>query len=457
MKLFFSFLIISLSFIGVTLSQSLSDTEFEKIETSVTIYTKLLETLSRCKGNNSLNLENDVLKRNDGKNLKNLIYNDLFENESEEGYMEYIQIGKYLNDLEFKFKYNIEVEFSNMSIIDCKTINENYFFAIVAIDKELSYQGKKNKCPLLIFVNLKDYSITQIVKPDFFIKEKKQCWEQVPELNINDEVRQFRIEADKYFAQKDFLHAHNLYKLIVQKTPNDLTASKKSEECSKLITLQNLLVEADKNYREEKYETALSLYTRILNSQLKADKQNIENKIQLCGAKINEQQYIYYIGKGDGHLRVVNFEEARKNYYEALKYKPNDNYALKKIEQSKLNDKTYAKNEINKAIKLAEAGKRNFGEAFKIICEYEGSGLLTIENYYFLTLMMNNRNDNVKNYMNLNNRGCDYYLRVFSDKLRSKANIEPNTLIQKKAFRLLEEIINERNQKPNKRNQKRPT
>ena len=456
MKLFLCFLLILLSKSKDVSSQSLSDDEYEKVEKAVTDYTGLFELLSKCKGNNAVNLVPELLKQNDGRNLKNSIYNDLFADESDEGYRENIEIGEYLTNLETRFQFNIDVVFSNMSVINCKTVNDNRFFALMTVDKELVFQGKTKKCSLLFFVNLKDYTITQITSPYLLIKEKKKCWEQVPEINITDEIRRLRTEADKYFGQKDYLRAQNLYQVIINKVPEDLTVLKRADECTKLITLQNLLTEASEFYNEGKYESSLRIYTRVLNTQSNADKADIEFRIRLCKDKFNDQQYGYYIGKGDAYLRVTNFEEARKSYIKALEYRSNDNYALKKIEESKLNDKRFARNEISRAIKLAEASKKNFGEAFKIMCEFEGSGLLTTQNYYFLTLLMSNRNENVKNYMNLNNKDCGYYLKNFSISLRVWADSEPNTEIREKALQLLDEVVNKRNQLPNKRNQKKP-
>ena len=49
----------------------------------------------------------------------------------------------------------------------------------------------------------------------------------------------------------------------------------------------------------------------------------------------NERQYFYYRSLGDGLLKQGFPHEARKSYYDALEYRPNDKYVVNQIMNSK--------------------------------------------------------------------------------------------------------------------------
>jgi tetratricopeptide (TPR) repeat protein len=434
-------------FFSSTEAQNLNEKE---IRASVAGFLSAIALYSNCKctGIENLRMKTRISEMHDSRDLRDLMFNDLFSSSTSGGKLEdHLSWDEYLDNIETNFKNEIEVKFDpkNISVLNCIINDGADKFVFVTVDKSLRYKDiPEMTYTLLISVNLDDgYKIKDITSPRLY---GGNCNIGSDNTDLSKEITILRSLANDYFAKKEYINARNLYRSLLEKLPTDLTAKGRLDECENYLSYQKLIDNAQLLITEKKYQEAKNVYTEALR-KFPGNTNEIHLKIAFCDEQIKIEFLNKNIELGDYYYRVANFEQARKYYSTALSYKPNDPSTLLKIENSKKSDRSFVLQEIARAVRLAEAGKKNYGEAFRVMIEYEQSRLLTTENYYFLTVMMFKNNGDVKKEMSYSNEDCSNYLNIFVKKLKDKAVNERDYEMREKANFLFDEVINQRYQK----------
>lgn len=438
----------TLAFWGNT--QNLSKQEINEIAASVGAFMSAVRNYSNCQcvGTQLLNHVADITDLHDGSDLRDLMFNDLFTASISGDKMDdYFQTwDSYLEKIRTDFKNEIRVEFNskNISVLNCIVTDRGKGFVFVTVDKTLFYKDRPNMIyTLLLSINIQNHKIKEVTSPRLY---QGNCNIGTDNTEVSKEIAILRNLANDYFSKRDYLNAKSLYSSLLNKLPTDLTAKNNLQECEKFLSYQNLIEKAQMLMRTKKFEDANIVFREALDN-FPENKTELESKIAFCNEQLKIEASNKSIEMGDYYYRVANYEEARRYYTNALSFKPNDVSTLQKIENSKKSDRSFVLQEIARAVRLAEASKKNYGEAFKIMSEYEQSRLLTTENYYFLAVMMFKNNRDVKKEMGYSNEDCSNYLNIFVKKLKDKAANERDYEMREKANFLFDEVINQRYQK----------
>jgi tetratricopeptide (TPR) repeat protein len=416
-----------------------------EVKKSINAFTSAIEMYSSCKKDEVAERYIQVIELVDSLQATNFMCNDLFafgiNPDTTENYDNW---GTYLDKIQFDFQNNIDVDFANVSVINCVDDNKGKFYTCATIDKTLIYNNEKYTCTIYLWVNLNNGgAIKEAVSARYFKKTDTICHIGVDNSDVLNQANLLRTKADDYFQnKKDYIAAKKSYAAILNILPENSTIKNKIEECDKLITYETLLKNAEQKFANKKYSNAKEIYIELLTDE-KSDKNLIRKRIMLCERGIIEKNYNEQINVADYYFHVANFEKAREYYKKALNYKQDDAYALSQIEKAEVGDKTFVKSEIEKAVKLAESGKRHYAEAFKIMTKYELSGLLTTDNYAFLTLMMLSKNKDIRNELHYTNKMFNNFFNIYVKKLSDKNKIHPTS---QSSF-LLDEVVNKRYQK----------
>lgn len=438
MILRFIFLFICLTYFPSLYSQSYNKKDDTEILESARAFYSAIELYSGKNGKEDKNLYGQILKYKDGDDAV-FHANDLFgtrpRGQNFDNWM------TYLDNIDNDYENNIEVSYSDVQLLNCFETRNGFNCAIVSVKKSLKYKDNYKTETEFILINLNSKKISEVVFPDFYTEKGGTCNSPV-ESNRKEKQIETRREADRYFEQKNYSKAKELYTSIKEDF-SDATVNSKIDECNKFLSLENYLKEADNAFTNKKYDAAKSLYLKILNEFPQADKLPLNEKIKQCNQEINEQIYRRNIEYGDYYFQKGIYNQARSYYQLALQVKAGDQYATNRYNEAKKDDPNLALQEIRKAVDLAESGKKNYGKAFKIMSEYEQSNLLTTENYYFLTVMMFKRFESVRDEMNYSKKDCDNYLNIYVKKLKEKNSRNPYP----EATFLIEEVINKRYQK----------
>src|SRR5690606_25323877 len=156
-----------------------------------------------------------------------------------------------------------------------------------------------------------------------------------------------------------------------------------------------------------------------------------------------KSSYAAMIKNADYFYQGNLYNKALEYYQSALEFMPGDAYALAQVQLCQNRGLETAREEIRRAIRLAEAGPQNYGKAFKIFYTYEESGLLTAENYYFMAMMLDGRERSVRNEMGFSNRDFRRFMYIYCPKLRKASEREK----YEKGLDLLNYILSEKYQK----------
>ena len=202
------------------------------------------------------------------------------------------------------------------------------------------------------------WAASQMKKIDNFANTAKQSEDN----RKTRELFQSFIDAgDKYFTQKSYEDAATAYKQALSVIPGDAVAQaklkdaeSKQKESVSLAENQKKLEEAkkkddeyksyisagEKAFNENSYENAILSFNQALgvkpNDAYALQKINEINKRkelekQNAEAKRVEVSYKSFMDIGDDNFKKEAFEDAREAYKEALKLKPNDATATKQL------------------------------------------------------------------------------------------------------------------------------
>ena len=174
------------------------------------------------------------------------------------------------------------------------------------------------------------------------------------------------VEAgDKAFKAKNYEVAVEQYGLALTLRADNSEVKEKRKEAQRLLdeqrkneelekAYQAKMTEALKEYKDENWQKALNLYTEAsaLKENEKEPKEKIDEiRLKIAELKAQEEKIASLVKLGDVALAAQSFDEAIKNYQEALGIK--DDEAIK----TKLDDAIRQKEELEK--KLEEERKKN--------------------------------------------------------------------------------------------------
>lgn len=396
--------------------QSLTKDQKEQIELSVNSFTSALSLFANCKGEDVVDKGLEILTHLDER-LQDSCANDLFGSQIDDN-SENTYWGNYLRYIEKIFHNEITMDFNNVKIINCIESGNSESFAIVSFDKYLKFKDESKTVSGLIFINLSNYKIRNIVFPYSYKGNCNFSGKNDITLNV------IRAKAEKLFAEGNFVSAKNQFEILHRENMSNQEISERIKECEKFISINSYMQRADSLYSVEAFEVAIYYYKKILTEFTDVDVKLINSKIDLCTAGLNNYYYKQHIRSADIFFQRGIFNKASEFYNLALIYKPNDIYATTQLQKSKRGDPEIARNEIRKAISLAEISNKNWGVAFKIMLQYEPSGLLNAENYYFMVMMLDGRDKRVKSEMNFKFKDFQNYLNIYALKLRTASKRE---------------------------------
>ena len=195
--------------------------------------------------------------------------------------------------------------------------------------------------------------------------------------------------ADGLFDKKSYQQAKPGYEEALQYKPADTYATGKISEIEKLIAAQgkqkqfdDLIVQADNNYKAKKLDEALTFYTQA--KQLIPENEYPQNQINLINqqkqemarADQMEKDYQALIAQADKLLGSKDYTNAQAGYQKAIALKPAESYPagkLKEIEQILLKDQQARQMEENYKSIIAKADKsfnaKSYEDAKKIYSE----------------------------------------------------------------------------------------
>jgi tetratricopeptide (TPR) repeat protein len=205
----------------------------------------------------------------------------------------------------------------------------------------LKYQDAKKLFPE------KPYANDRIAEIQDLVKALENTGKQKAELE--QKYKDAIARANGLFDKKSFQEAKPGYEEALQYKPADSYATAKISEIEKLIAAQgkqkqfdDLIAQADNNYKAKKLDQALTLYTQA--KQLIPDNEYPQNQInlinqqkqELAKADQMEKDYQALIAQADKSLGGKDYANAKTGYQKAVALKPAESYPagkLKEIEQ----------------------------------------------------------------------------------------------------------------------------
>ncbi|MFP4448641.1 MAG: hypothetical protein ACOCZ4_01230 [Bacteroidota bacterium] len=243
-------------------------------------------------------------------------------------------------------------------------LNENYNALIEEADRKFSDESYSSaKAGYMEALELKpseSYPKEQIEKIENILAERKATEEEYSRL-----IRQ----ADQAFSSEEYQGALDKYKNALEIKPGkqhpenriDSINSILEEQQKKRENYTNLVEQADQRFDSDAYNQAKELYTEALF--IKPDEQYPKDQISkiddILEQKQKEEQarkekaekYDEAVEKGDAMFAMEEYEQAKRNYQEALNIKPGEDYPENKI------------NEINSILNKLEEQEQEYRNA----------------------------------------------------------------------------------------------
>lgn len=147
--------------------------------------------------------------------------------------------------------------------------------------------------------------------------------------------------GDQSLDEKKYDLALSHYRKAISLLPGEKYPSKKIEEITAIIENQKKsdesyrlsITEADKQFNENKFEDAISEYTKALTfkpDEAYPQQQITEARGKLTKIKDKEANYANAIASGDRLLSELRYNEALSAYNQALSIKPGETYPISK-------------------------------------------------------------------------------------------------------------------------------
>ncbi len=313
-------------------------------------------------------------------------------------------LNSYLDYITKNYQNKIVVSFTKPYYFKCLRKIGTKEFAIVSVDKSLEYLGQKsNNKKLIIGIDVSDYKINMVAFPENLQKDNNCVIDQKQD-EQNDLFNENSNNGDRLLINKDFIGAKNFYEKALNYKPNDNHVLSQLNKCNDILNYNSYKTEAENNFLNKKFNKAKDLFLKIV-SKYPINKEYAEKKIKECDEGIRIENYELYKQFGDDYFKKEYYTLASQNYQSSLKYNPNDSYLLGMIKKCDNSTPTKVNEAISKAIYLAEK-QHKLAEAFQMLSYYEGSGMLKGDNYYFMAMMMDGRDDNVDKLMKYSKKQC---------------------------------------------------
>ena len=243
-------------------------------------------------------------------------------------------------------------------------MTQAYNTAITEANKQLTakrYKEAKEKyVEALQYLPDSDYPKRQIVKIDEVLAQ------QDAEIKLKQDFDKALAEGESLLKNKELVKAKNAFMVAYNLIPSESIPPKRIAEIDGLLADQvkkelelkqtleayrEAIQRADTHFGSKEYGSAKLVYNEAL--LIKADEKYPVDQLALVDKLMKEQNEVNYktaISKADNAFNSNLFEEAVKAYQEALTYKTDDPYAirkLKEIEQKKA-DLEAEKNRLKK-------------------------------------------------------------------------------------------------------------
>ena len=205
-----------------------------------------------------------------------------------------------------------------------------------------------NKAKTLLPLN--DQTTAKIAETEKIISDQKSYAE-------------LKTQADELFESSKYEQAKEKYEQSLTFNPEDTYATEKITEINNLLeaiaekenNYSNAISIADKALKDKEYNLALENYN--LASSIKPDEAYPKNKsseVQNIIKDLEAKQLAYEenIATADSKFNNENYSQAIEAYQEALKFKPNDKYAVNRIAEAR---NLISESEINEAYENAVA------------------------------------------------------------------------------------------------------
>lgn len=330
--------------------------------------------------------------------------NDLLKGENINSFDEY------LNLIEENYNYRIYFDFGKPELLNCHEIIGSKKLAYVGMKKSIIFENNAAKNVYIILaINVQslNFKIDQVFFKSEYDDKNGTC--QFNKRNKDDDniYKQYFYSAEKYFDKKDFTNALSAYESASKYKREDMYIMSRIEACKILITTENLKQQAEVYYMKQDYYSARDLFQRLLKTN---HREIALRRISECNYAITEKKYSQLIGSANDYYKKEFWAKAIEVYQECLKIKPNESFVINRINECKSKDPIVVNKIISEAIILAER-KGKLAEAFKLLYSVESSKMLDGENYYFMAMMMDGREDNVVELMGFKKNYC-YHLAV---------------------------------------------
>ncbi len=336
----------------------------------------------------------------------------------------------YLTTIEDKYENKIQVDFKNDYYFTCTAKIDNKEFAYVSVDKTLEYIGEKQlsidsktrKVNLLIGIDISQpaYKINMIVFRPYKEKDNSCILDQKQDEQIAlfGEYSKF---GDSYYSKRDYVSAKNLYEKALIYKANDSRVLSQINLCNNILNFESYKSSAEKNLTEKKFNKAREIFVKI-SSEYSEHKSYTLNKIKECDEGIRIENYNFYKNLGNENYKKRFYSKAVENFNSALKYDKSEISLINDmIHKSSIADHKYAQTQINHAVYIAEK-KNNLVEAFKILSYYEASNLLSGQNYYFMAMMLDGNEKNIRQKIHYSKRQAYHLAKEYCLKGKNLGN-----------------------------------
>lgn len=386
-------------------------------------YVSLMSEISKCGSSR----EGDI-KRNQLRQIYTSSYDfvnnkhvcDLFRGESN------LSLDEYITCLEENYNYGIRVDYKLLEISDCMETVGGRSRGYVKFNKKLSYGGDEKNYEEIVAIeaNNGEYKVVEVFFPADYNKNGA-CNMNAPPSMSDNLFNYYYDQGDAAYSRGDYIKAKEMYERALSYR-QDSKVNSRISECNKLIDLTTLKAKAESYIRSEDYGYAKELWQKILN-RYTTESNLAKSKMDECDRLQREKQYKQYIREADALFNSYFFQQASGAYQQALNIKPGDSYAQQKMYECKMKDASYIKGRINEAIRIAENNNK-LKEAFEILYSVEPSGQLSGQNYYFMAMMMDGREQRVDRYMDFTPNQCDHLAVVYCKQAMRMGNAKAENM-----------------------------
>ncbi len=341
-----------------------------------------------------------------------------------------LSVYDYLTAIEDKYQNKIQVEFINDYYFGCTSKIGNKEFAYVSVDKTLEYVGEKQlsisskskKVNQLIGIDISqsEYKINMIVFRPYKEKNNSCILDQSKDEQITL-FNEYSKYGDTYYASADYVSAKNLYEKSLLYKSNDSRVLNQVNLCNKILNYESYKTSAEKYLSEKKFNKATEIFTKISN-EYSEHKLYAQNKIKECDNGIRMENYNFYKNLAYESFNKSLFSKAVDNFNKALTFDVSEKTLINEmIHKCNTSNHDFAKGQIKQAVYLAEK-KHDYVGAYKLLSYYEMSGLLNGQNYYFMAMMMDGNESNIRKKMHYSKNQAYHLAKEYCLKGRNLGN-----------------------------------